>query len=1020
MSERASQTHFRRSARTPLGRTLAALLTAACLLSPATAQVAKPTANLAAPVRSFGRVSYDARSLMIDGKRTLIWSSEFHPFRLPSPDLWRDILQKMKASGFNTVAVYFDWGYHSPKQGVYDFSGIRDMDRLLTMAEEAGLYVITRAGPYVNAELSRGGFPGWLVNQRAKARTDDPQYLAAVDEWTSRIDAIIARHQINGDGKGHRGTVILHQIENELSATTASQRRYMDHLYAHARADGITVPIFHNDQGRNGNWVPDGSPVARVVHGPNDLYAFDGYPGGTCTVQGKPTRDVAAPDWGFYGPGGAKGGASASPDTPGFLAEFGGGWFDYWGSNGGYDCNAIQRGKRFQRVFYGTNLANGIGIQSFYMGYGGTSWGWLPAPVVFTSYDYGAAISEPRDIREKAGELKQLGGLIASVPDLAGMVPARPVAISSPAIQVYHNRNPESDARFLLVTHKPSNARSDDRFTVTADLPDGRYTLPLRLDGFDAKWLVAGVDLAGQRLVYSTSELQSAQTIDHAALLLLYGRAGEAGETVLRYASAPTVVVVEGTATSVFDAATGDLKLGYTHAGRAVVRISGGGRPPLTLILADEIEAVRYWREDSAAGPVLVRGPALVRTAESRGGVLALTGDTAADTPLELWAPKAVRAVRWNDGAVPVKATPAGSLAAIRPLAGPAAVTLPALAHWRTADGVPETAPGFDDANWQAVDTRASASITARPDGQPNMGMDSYGFHDGDVWYRGRFTGAPDAKTLALFYGAGGSGLVQVWLDGVFVGQDELPGGLPRPITTGGARFTLPATAQAPGEHVLSIMIRNDGHNWDLDADDYHKEARGLISASLEAPGGRSFGIPIAWRIQGRRGGEDLPDPARGPANSGGQYGERQGWHLPGFDDRTWAAATLPAAAAKAGTTWYRTGFDLAVPKGQDATIGVSFGDPAAPRSAARYRALLFVNGWNMGQFIAHVGPQRTFPIPEGILDHHGHNVIALAVTSDGAPGDALEAVKLVTLRTVAGGVPVRMVAAPRAPAELK
>jgi hypothetical protein len=73
-----------------------------------------------------------------------------------------------------------------------------------------------------------------------------------------------------------------------------------------------------------------------------------------------------------------------------------------------------------------------------------------------------------------------------------------------------------------------------------------------------------------------------------------------------------------------------------------------------------------------------------------------------------------------------------------------------------------------------------------------------------------------------------------------------------------------------------------------------------------------------------------------------------------------------------------------------------------------------------MGQFIAHVGPQRVFPIPEGILNHRGSNIVALAVTSDGVPGDALEAVKLVTLRNVAGGVPVRLVPAPARPSELK
>ncbi len=41
----------------------------------------------------------------------------------------------------------------------------------------------------------------------------------------------------------------------------------------------------------------------------------------------------------------------------------------------------------------------------------------------------------------------------------------------------------------------------------------------------------------------------------------------------------------------------------------------------------------------TAAGPVLVSGPALVRTAAVRGAVLELTGDTAAATPLEVWAP---------------------------------------------------------------------------------------------------------------------------------------------------------------------------------------------------------------------------------------------------------------------------------------------------------------------------------------------------------------------------------------------
>ena len=259
--------------------------------------------------------------------------------------------------------------------------------------------------------------------------------------------------------------------------------------------------------------------------------------------------------------------------------------------------------------------------------------------------------------------------------------------------------------------------------------------------------------------------------------------------------------------------------------------------------------------------------------------------------------------------------------------------------------------------------------------------------------------------------------MLQLFLDGKLVGSDEIPAGLPRPITTGVAEFDLPAAARTPGAHVLSVMVRNNGHNWDLDADDFHKEARGIVFASIEPAGGPSFAVPVAWKIQGRKGGEDLPDPARGVANTGGQYGERMGWHLPAFDDRGWKAA----ATAAPGTTWYRSRFTLDVPTGQDATIGVAFGDTRKPRSpGARYRVLIFVNGWNMGQFIAHVGPQRVFPVPEGILNHRGPNSIALAVTSDGAAGNTLEEVKLVTLRNVRGGLPVTMVAAPQRPEELQ
>jgi hypothetical protein len=127
-----------------------------------------------------------------------------------------------------------------------------------------------------------------------------------------------------------------------------------------------------------------------------------------------------------------------------------------------------------------------------------------------------------------------------------------------------------------------------------------------------------------------------------------------------------------------------------------------------------------------------------------------------------------------------------------------------------------------------------------------------------------------------------------------------------------------------------------------------------------------------------------------------------------------WDVANMAATKPYTGTSWYRTTFDVDAPKGHDITLGLQFGDPSVPRSpTAKYRVLIFVNGWNMGQFIAHVGPQRTFMLPPGIVNMAGKNTLALAVTSDGQPGNALEQVKLVTVRNVRGGVPTSLVPAP-------
>ena len=84
----------------------------------------------------------------------------------------------------------------------------------------------------------------------------------------------------------------------------------------------------------------------------------------------------------------------------------------------------------------------------------------------------------------------------------------------------------------------------------------------------------------------------------------------------------------------------------------------------------------------------------------------------------------------------------------------------------------------------------------------------------------------------------------------------------------------------------------------------------------------------------------------------------------------------LPASDTQAGVSWYRTTVSLHVPAGQDTSIGVTFSD----NPSRRYRALLFVNGWQLGDYVNYLGPQHSFPIPNGILRTDGRNTIAIAV----------------------------------------
>lgn len=413
-------------------------------------------------------VTFDSKSFMVDRERLNVWSGEFHHWRLPGTDDWRDMFQKMRASGFNAVSLYFFWGLHSTEPGQFDFTGIKDIDLLLTMAEEEGLYVIARPGPYVNAEISMGGLPAYLTkNDSHSLRSMDPEVLRESLSWLDAFNKIAVNHQVTDGG----GSIVTYQAENELLNEDGDRPAFMEELVTKIKGDGITVPVFHNDWGFNGAYVPGSDTVGGDVG--LDYYAFDQYPlGFNCSNDRGQIPDMESRF------------RARTTTSPMFIAEGQGGAFTPWGANFNTDRCAEFVDPAFTRQYGVNNLNNGINMFNYYMQYGGTNWGWTGSPSSgLTSYDYGAPINEDRQLTPKAAVQKELGYFQRDFDPISNMVPQNgaPVTVDggSGTINSYQRIATESlgtdsvsgnGARYLGFRQADSNTTAEARFTVPLTL----------------------------------------------------------------------------------------------------------------------------------------------------------------------------------------------------------------------------------------------------------------------------------------------------------------------------------------------------------------------------------------------------------------------------------------------------------------------------------------------------------------------------------------------------------------------
>jgi beta-galactosidase len=297
---------------------------------------------------------------LLDGKPFRIISGEMHYARVPRA-YWRDRLRMAKAMGLNAVTTYVFWNAHEPRPGVYDFSGNLDVAEFVREAQQEGLYVILRPGPYSCAEWEFGGFPSWLLKDPSMVvRSRDPKFIAAARTWLLRLGQEVAPLQI-----GNGGPIIAVQVENEYGSY-GDDHEYMEDIHHILIDAGFTKAQLYTADGAEE--VPRGSlpELPAVIN---------------------------------FGPGEAQRSFATlktlRPTGPYMNGEYWDGWFDHWGAPHAH-TDAQQQVNDLDWI-----LRQGYSI-SIYMFHGGTSFGWMNGansngknyePDV-TSYDYDSALDE--------------------------------------------------------------------------------------------------------------------------------------------------------------------------------------------------------------------------------------------------------------------------------------------------------------------------------------------------------------------------------------------------------------------------------------------------------------------------------------------------------------------------------------------------------------------------------------------------------------------------------------------------
>lgn len=899
-------------------------------------------------------ITYDEKSMLINKKRFILYGGEMHYFRI-SRDQWKDRLLKLKNAGFNFVSLYIPWNCHEPQKGKEIWDGDYDLEYLIKLCQEVGLYVIIKPGPFINAEWDCGGYPHWMLYniKPQKVRRLNKEYLSYVEYWYKKVAKKIKPYLIT-----HGGNVILFQIENEydhlmeLSGIYIPDDEAYKYLIKHYRISrdcGIDIPIFTNE--------------GKLIRGTEIIDTRTYYPDIPWLWK-----------WNFqYFDQKIKQAQEKQPDKPVFIMEMEAGWFTQFGFPE-YDVPE----KLILNIIKNC-LAQGASLINVFLSVGGTTfpyWGCrgdiygppIPGRGTTTSYDFMAPIREWGEINEKKYYdirrmgifLKSFGELIYdtefcnNVQFLKGAEGTKIVnkekIISDTNFETYDQkvlvwerigknggliflRNLDDEPKKVVVSYL-SKDRIQEKLPVEGEFTLENYStylLPINIR-------IPNTDI---KIKYSTSELLTYKQVDKKIFFILYGEKNTQGEILFEgELSFAKPIIGKFVKTKI----NGNTRFRYQHKDLQILQLLKN----VYLLVTDNFFASRYY---VGANTFLFSDIYYLKDFKETNRAVSLNIESKVNKTFttQILLDKKPTKILVDNKPVRFKYNKETMIAEFSYKEDKLKHTFVKWgSNWRYTYGGREKEVNYNDSLWKEI---------KKPTSLENLGIYEHGY----VWYRAVFNLPKNIEEAKLVLDTNGIDRARFYINGKFVWQG-----------IGKAEVNITNHINLDTKNFLAICYENS----------YHTKGH-----PAEGPMIKFSGLQTPVVIKTKIGGKITEQKINRYKLKLNFDEMTKGYFLTNYNDSSWKE--LPDAEKyvfkDSDFVWLRRKFLYLDKQGYIAPLGIVI-------TELDERCLIYLNNKLIGKYES-IGPQKKFFIPKNLLKKE--NLLCLFIESSGNKSAMVKEIKI-------------------------